>query len=287
MKRTRDLIEAGAGAAEVRRVRKSDRLTWGVYLDDEDLTSEQRYLLKSREVQNRLAPGAALAGTSAAVAWELPLISSAPDEVFIRNITRGTYAKDVRVLPGSEVIEHNGHLTTPPAQTVMDCARLCDSKQALVIADAALAQGLCTVDDLRVAAEMAAGKPGASRMRWIAHNADPLAESPGETIARMMVMQLGYDVISQFHVTNGKREAYLDLLVAGTMIALEFNGMIKYKKRGLGKVIAEALREGDLQELGYQFVRLIWQQLALLEQLDKRLKAVGARPVRRRRLITW
>lgn len=287
VKRTRDLIQTGVGSAELRRTRQNPRLTRGVYLDGEELTDEQRYLLKSQEIQSRLASGAALAGLSAAVAWGFPLIAAAMNEVFVRNITRGTYGKETRVLPPAEVVLHEGQLLTSPVQTVLDCARLCDSRQALVIADAAVAEEFCTVEELQLAAEAMSGRSGASRMRWVSLNVDPQSESPGETIARTMAIQLGYDVVSQFYVTNGQREAYLDLLIEGTMVAIEFNGVIKYKKRGLGKVIQEVLREGDLQEMGYQFVRLIWKQLDNWEQFDRRLRSLGAVPARPRRLLTW
>lgn len=104
---------------------------------------------------------------------------------------------------------------------------------------------------------------------------------------RLAVTGLGYDVVSQHRVELTDRLAFVDLLIDGTMVAIEFDGLVKYRKRGLAKVVQEHLREGELQALGYTIVRLVWQQLDDLEQLDRRLRAAGARPTGRRRHLPW
>ena len=124
-------------------------------------------------------------------------------------------------------------------------------------------------------------------MRGVAANADPLSESPGETWTRTLVHQLGFDTTSQVYVTDGHREAWLDLLLSDGRIAIEFDGLIKYKKKGLAKVVQQALRDGDLQAMGYTVLHVIWKQLPNPGQLNKRLLYAGAVPVRRPRLLDW
>lgn len=287
MKRIRDLRASGVSAAEIQRIRRHESpLTWGVYAEH-GLEQQARYLLKCRAVLRRLQPSAALAGPSAAAVWELPIPGDPPDDVYVRNIPRGAYARDVLVLPEAPTEVVGDLNVTSPLWTAVDCAKLLSSRDGLIVADAALAGSLCTVDELVAAAHSIKGRPGAARARWIAENVDPLSESPGETWARSLVRQLGYDVRSQAFVTDGHREAWLDLLLDDGRTAIEFDGLIKYKKRGLAKVIQEHLRDGDLEAIGYNLLHVIWQQLFNPLQLDRRLQFAGAVPIRRARLLPW
>lgn len=287
MKRISDLVADGATGAEVQRVRRTDKpLTWGAYVP-QGLTPEQEYLAKCHAVMARLDPAAALAGPSAAFVYELPLVGGVPSEVFVRNIARGRYAGDVQVMPDGPCAEHRNFRLSAPEATVLDCARVLTARDALIVADAMLASGLCSVDGLRSAADEMVGRHGASRMRWVAASADPLAESPGETWTRMLANGLGYDLISQVEVRNGERAARLDFVIEGTRIAVEFDGAIKYKRKGEIKVILQLLRDGDLQELGYQVLHVVWQQLTRPAQLDARFRYAGAVPVRRPRMPSW
>ncbi len=287
MEQIRELRERGATAAEVQRVRRQmSPLTWGAYAE-RGLEQQARYLLKCRAVLRRLQPSAALAGPSAAAAWELPIPGRPPDQVYVRNIPRGTYARDVRVLPEAPTQLLGDLRVTSPSWTAVDCARLLSSRDGLIVADAVLAGSLCSTDELVAATQAIKGRPGAAHARWVCANADPLSESPGETWTRSLVRQLGYDVRSQAFVTDGRREAWLDLLLDDGRTAIEFDGLIKYKKRGLAKVIQERLRDGDLEAIGYNLLHVIWQQLSDPQQLDRRLRFAGVVPTRRPRLLTW
>lgn len=287
MRRIHDLRAEGLTDAELVAYRKNHhKLIHGVYVD-KDLEPEELYRRKCEAVLDGLRPGAALAGPTAAAIWGVPFPGPAPRTVFVSNVTRGTYGNGIRVLPSSDVVEHEGLLLTRPVETVMQCARLLTSRNALIAADSMLAGELCTPAELHEAAEALVGRPGARRVRWVVANADGRSESPGETWTRMTVTQLGYDVTPQHHVEHENRSAFLDLLVDGTMTGIEFDGVEKYRKKQTAQVVYEHLREGDLQELGYLLVRVVWLQVPNHEQLDKRLRVTGAVPVRKRRMLTW
>jgi hypothetical protein len=287
MEQIREMRARGATAVEMQRVRRRlSPLTWGAYAE-RGLDQQTRYLLKCRAVLQRLQPSAALAGPSAAAVWELPIPGRPPDKVFVRNIPRGAYARDVVVLPEAPIRVLGDLKVTSPSWTAVDCARLLSSRDGLIVADAVLAGGLCTVDELLAATHGSKGRTGAAHARWVSENVDPLSESPGETWTRSLVRQLGYDVRSQVIVTDGHREARLDLLLDDGRTAIEFDGLIKYKKRGLAKVIQEHLRDGDLEAIGYHLLHVIWQQLSDPQRLDRRLRYAGIVPVRRPRLLTW
>ena len=287
MKRIKDLRAGGSTHAEIQRLRRSEKLlTWGVYVPH-GMTAQDEYLAKCHAVLERLHPSAALAGPSAAAFYEIPLSGGVPSKVYVRNILRGRYAGDVEVLPAGPAIERRGVSISTPEATVLDCARLLGSRDALVVADGALAGSLCSREGLQRAADSMAGRHGASRMRWVAAHADPLAESPGETWTRLLATELGFDLTSQVHVRDEQREARLDFLVSGTKVALEFDGAIKYKRQGAIKVIQQLLRDGDLEAMGYTLLHFVWLQLSNPKQFDARLRHAGVLPVRRPHFLAW
>ena len=287
MKRIKDLRAGGSTKAEIQRVRRAEKpLTWGVYVP-RGMTAKDEYLAKCHAVLDRLHPSAALAGPSAAAFYGLPLAGGVPSKVYVRNILRGRYAGDVEVLPEGPAMEYGGINISTPEATVFDCSRLLGSRDALIVADGALAGSLCTREELRRAADSMAGRHGASRMRWVVAKADPLAESPGETWTRLLATGLGFDLISQVQVTDGRREARLDFLVSGTKVALEFDGAIKYKRQGAVKVIQQLLRDGDLEAMGYTVLHFVWLQLSNPKQFDARLRHAGVVPVRRPCWTGW
>lgn len=287
MYRIRELIADGATSSEIRRLRSTlTPLAWGVYVDP-NVEAWERYRLQCVETLVRLKTGAALTGPSAAAVREVTMLGDPPSQVYVSNVTPGRYAPAVRVLPPVPACNFNGILLSTPPAMIGHCAWIFDPRQAIVVADATLAGGLCEKDDLHHWALSQARKKYSSRVRWLADNADPQADSPGETLTRLAVTGLGYDVVSQYRVELTDRLAFIDLLVDGTKVAIEFDGLVKYRKRGLAKVVQEHLREGELQALGYTLVRLVWQQLDDLEQLDRRLRAAGAHPSHRRRRLPW
>ncbi len=266
--------------------RENKQLTWGCYVS-KGLDPAEEYRLHCQAVLERLQPTAALAGPSAAVFHDLPLVGEMPSEVFVRNITRGRYAGDVVVLPDGPVEDCAGVAVSTPVTTVMDCARVLGSRDALIVADAALAGGLCSLDELHETAQSRSGCRGANRMRWIAANADPLSESPGETWTRLVATGLGFELTSQVEVRQAERAARLDFLVTGTMIALEFDGAVKYKRKGGIKIIQQLLRDGDLQAMGYTVLHFVWKQMSNSKQFEARLRYAGARPVLPAQQLAW
>lgn len=260
------------------------RFVPGLFSDADDEWQKYRDLCVG--TLGRLQPGAALAGPSAAALLSVPLLT-VPSKVYVRNIPRGQYAKHLIVLPpGPSSLM--GELTiSSPARVAADCARLMSSRDALIVADALLAGAFCSLEDLERMAGMLRNTSGVQRVRWIAANADPLSESPGETWMRLVATNLGYEVVSQHPVRVGMREAWLDLLVARTLIGLEFDGQVKYQKFGPARVVQEKIREGDVEAIGYRLLRVVWPQLGHPAQLESRLRHAGAAPTRRPRHMPW
>jgi hypothetical protein len=282
---TSDLAAAGASRRELEAMRSDNsKLTRGVYVSA-DIDPWDRHGLLAQAVLSRLRPGACITGPSAAHAWELPLPSKPPAEVTVRNIARGTYGPQIRVVHGdAEYVERNGLLVATPAWTVADCARLLSRRDALIVADAVLHEELCREADLWAVCARLKGSRGVARVRWVIENADPHSESPGETWTRMIVKQLGYEVTSQHVVVDGDFHARLDLLLEDGRTALEFDGVEKYRKPTgqtvERKVVNEKNRDARLQVLGYAVLHFLWGQLFQPRHVDLRLRSAGAHPTR-------
>ncbi|MFN8184974.1 MAG: hypothetical protein U0R23_11175 [Candidatus Nanopelagicales bacterium] len=290
MFRRADLTAAGLPRPEIDALcRDAVIVRRGVYVPSGD--SKHLYARRCEAALAAVRAGAALAGPSAAFHWDLPLID-VPEAIFLRGLTRGRYAGGVRLIHGdAEYVLHDGALVTTPAWTVIDCARLLSRRDGLIIADAVLHEGLCTVGELRTTLEEAGPLHGISRARWVVANADPLSESPGETWTRMVVRDLGYDVVSQFHVQTDDGGADIDLLIADTLLGLEFDGRLKYRGKHKGqaenRIVREKIRQGKLEELGYHILRVVWDQLHKPAALDRRIRAKGVRPAHRPRPIPY
>jgi len=272
------LLDRGASAVEVQRVRSTaTKVRHGVYtpaLADEWAV----YDLKCSAVLDALQ-GCVLAGPSAAHHWGLPLVGPPPSRVFVRGVTRGSYGSDVKVVSGGDAqwTDDRGTRVVTAEWAVADCARILPRRDALIVADAALHLGKCTAADLQVVIGVLGRAKDIGRVRWISANADGRSESPGETWTRMVVKDLGYEVECQFTVIDGTDRRRIDLLIAGTKVGLEFDGLLKYGEQHLDeeeaklKITEEKRRQGGLEALGYHILRLIWEQLFDPATVDRRI----------------
>ena len=286
---TRDLLSQGASEPELRRVRKTtSKVRHGVYAAEVE-DDWHLFDLKCAATLRLLKPGAALAGPAAARHWGLPLVGEPPGQVHVRGITRGGYGRGVKVVNGGRpaLIEHHGLQVTSVAWTVVDCARLLPRRDALMVADAALHLRMCTHEDLVQAAASLGKAKGVGRVRWIIANADPASESAGETWMRMIVKDLGYAVTSQHRVNADGHRHRIDLLLDGTLVGLEFDGLIKYDRNETEDEVAAVVREekrrqGRIEAIGYRLLRVIWEQLFDVNELDRRIRYARGVPLTRR-----
>lgn len=98
-------------------------------------------------------------------------------------------------------------------------------------------------------------------VREVVHLADGRSESVGESRSRWLLHLLGFGpLLPQFPVDLGDRTVYADLKLGRWPILVEFDGMGKYDAPGTLR--AEKRREDALRALGYEVVRLTWDDLA-------------------------
>ncbi len=184
-----------------------------------------------------------------------------------------------RMLPPTTTVDEV--LTVAAEVAVVQVACTFGLRPGLVAADSALDRGLVSRKTLVAEAQRAGQVAGIGTARLVVARSCTGAESPGESLLRLIVEDLGYAVELQFPlVAEGAREpfAYADLRIAGARCLLEFDGAIKYGgANGREALIAEKTREDRIRRLGWQMERVVWGDLERPRVLKRRIAAAIGR----------
>jgi very-short-patch-repair endonuclease len=163
-------------------------------------------------------------------------------------------------LPPEHVVRVDGLLATSLPRTVVDCAATLPVREALVIADHALHRGT-DVSDLVALVEGRAGAPGCRQARRVLDLADGRSESPGETLARLVLLRGGLPRPElQVRVATAHGAYRGDMGWRTHRLLLEFDGQTKYVDHGPADrvVLAERRREKELTNAGWRVLRTDW-----------------------------
>jgi very-short-patch-repair endonuclease len=240
-------------------------------------------------------PGTVAAGTSAAVVWGLPLPGPPGSPVVLRprTATRPQYGQRSRTTvvrrawlrPDEHVIGPGTLPMTSPARTFVDCARGMTFPWAVAVADAVRRAHRCTVPDLVAAATSQEGIAGAPRAARAASVARSDAESPLESLARAVQIELGLPVPrTQVWIGEHRPEYRVDMLVEEFATVVEADGRIKYDGSTArpDSPWAEKRRTDRLLDLGYDCHRFVSSDLARPTAWGRALVRVFERSQRRR-----
>lgn len=274
-------MECGYGEREMKTLTGHDGgwvvVRRGVYVDRivwESLDEDGRYVLGARAVHACLRQPRVLSHASAAAVLGWPL---RPRWRTLQHLTRpdvmgGRTEHGVKHHVGRlgepDVTEVSGLRVTALARTAVDLARECGFVEGVVACDLALRLGATREELSRVVAGMACW-PGITRARAAAQLADGGAANPGESLARLLVLELGIGVPeTQFEIRAGAHCAFADLRVGAHLF--EFDGKVKYLGREQGgfagptpeeALWAEKQREDWLRSLGWGISRIVWDDL--------------------------
>jgi len=254
-------------------------------------TSEQhRHELATRAMLAAHEGRAVASYHSALVLRGLPVYCADLDRVRLSRLTPGPTRTRPRLSVGRVVSPEmvDGECVTVAKATVQ-VGESSGPLAALVAADAALRRNLTTPDELRDVARTIESHPRTKALRSLLELADGRRESPGETRLGYALHLMGVDVTPQFEVTEPRIHAFIDFVVDGVMVAIEFDGKVKYdrtldqvdhngRKLSPQEVLwLEKKREDRLRELGYEIVRVVWAELDDLPALTQRIRAAIAR----------
>jgi hypothetical protein len=262
----RGLTAVGGDWVTVRRGVYMDRAVW----DELDMYAGQP-LARAWAAHLTTRVEHVMSHDSAAHGWGLPVVLAQPALV---HITRpGVWGsrtehgiKHHLALEPVEAAVAAGLPVTGLARTAMDLAREHGVATGACAADRAMRWGVIADDFAEVLAGMTCW-PGVTRSRAAARVADPGADTPGETLLRLMVGELGIGrPTTQFpvQVSNGG-VAWCDLRVGRHIF--EFDGRRKYVDQSAGGdadrevegiIWDEKVRERDVTSHGLGLSRVFW-----------------------------
>lgn len=212
---------------------------------------------------------------SAAYAWGLPVVF--PRQKLIHLTRYGVLGsrtehgiKHHLTRRPIEVHHLDGLPVSSPAKTAMDLAREHGRISGACASDAAMRMGAIDDDFEDVNVRMRSW-PKIRECRRAAEVADPGAETPGETLVRLMVLDLGLgDPVTQFPFRTRHGIGFGDVLVGCHVF--EFDGRKKYEDASEGGfavapashvVWSEKVRERDLISNGVGVSRIFWDDCLL------------------------
>ncbi|TAM84531.1 MAG: DUF559 domain-containing protein [Jatrophihabitans sp.] len=208
----------------------------------------------------RRRPGHVVSGRSAAILHGLPTVAvprlpelTAPTQVSLGRDRGGAHLRGAGLEAGQITVWHETPVTTV-ARTLVDLGRH-DARDAIMAADAALAERLVDRAGLDEALTLAAGWPGVRGARQVLAAATPLAQSPLESITRWVLHVDGFPAPRLQVWLAGYR---VDMLFDRQRVVLEADGLDKYSVAELRR---EKRREQRLRALGYRVERVTWEDV--------------------------
>lgn len=211
---------------------------------------------------------------SAARAWELPLLSSQSGLIHVtREGVRGTRTEGgvkhhLTRLDSLEGELIGGMRVTGLARTALDVAREHGLESGVVVTDAVRRRGVA-VADLQIELGQMRHWPRVGFARTAVDLSDPGAESPGESLTRLLVLEAGLGpVMTQFPFAMSDGTAWVDLLIGCHVV--EFDGRVKFRRADRGGVANRAIedvlwdertRQNAICAQGFGMSRVIWDEL--------------------------
>jgi hypothetical protein len=294
---TGDAQAAGRDGEHLRRATRAGalvRVRHGAYVPAETWAAAdaaERHRIRVLAAARRLhAP--VFGHESAAAVWRLPLLGDWPRDVHVLvALARGTPSspgvRRHRVADPVATRCVDGLAVTTVARTVVDLARTGSFARGLVLADAALRRHGVRHDDLAREVAAAGTGRGVRAARRVVAEADAAAESPGESLSRARMIELGLPLpVLQREVRDHRGlVGRVDFLWEGLGVVGEFDGRLKYRAGGVDdrtaaedRVWAEKRREDRLRAAGLRVVRWTWRDALHPARLAGVLASAGIRP---------
>jgi hypothetical protein len=150
-------------------------------------------------------------------------------------------------------------VTTVP-RTVIDLARVLDFRAGVVVADSALLQKLTSKNELRAVIAKCPRWRGVRRAAQVVEFADGRAESPLESLARVVFADCGLPRPElQVEIRDTEFIGRVDFLWREFRTIAEVDGAGKYDDRS--RAIRQLRRDKRLREAGYEVVHFDWNEI--------------------------
>ncbi|HUC21928.1 MAG TPA: DUF559 domain-containing protein [Streptosporangiaceae bacterium] len=248
------------------------RIGWGYYATA-DLAElipalpAGRLLLSAAAAAASLGPSAVVSHETAALLHGLSLLGSPPAALTItrppgagsRSARRGI-SLHCAALPAAHVGGRLGVPVTTVPRTVIDLARVLDFRAGLVVADSALQRKLTSQKELRAVMAACPRWRGVRMAAAVVEFADGRAESPLESLARVVFRDGGLPPPElQVEIKDSEFIGRVDFLWRKFRTIVEVDGAAKYEDRTLA--MRQLRRDKRLREAGYEVVHFDWKEI--------------------------
>src|SRR5262245_39625693 len=162
---------------------------------------------------------------------------------------------------GAPLVTVDGGPVTAPAWTAVEVARGLRRPRALATLDAALRSETCGRPELWRAAVEQAGRRGIVAVRELIALADPLAESPMESEARLVMIDGGLPIPElQYEVVDGNRERRrVDFAWPERRVAVEYDGVDWHSDPEAMK--RDRRRRAALEDVGWVVISIVFEDV--------------------------
>jgi very-short-patch-repair endonuclease len=171
-------------------------------------------------------------------------------------------ASNVREFIDQDLTEVHDVLVTTPARTVLDCARFLGPREGLVVGDSALRRGGVSRNCLQVQLKhLPSNAKGLRAAAFVVAEVDARAETAIESISRYEFIAAGLPRAEPNAWLGNTR---VDFLWEKYRIIGEADGIGKYGRTDAEvrqNLRAERLRQQQLEDAGYVFVRWLWDEI--------------------------
>ena len=182
---------------------------------------------------------------------------------------------------GAPLVMVGERLATSPSWTAIEVARSLRRPRALATLDAALRSETCSRAELSRAAKMQAGRRGIVAVRELLLHADPRAESPMESEARLAMIDGGLPSPElQYEIIDGNRELRrVDFAWPDQRFAVEYDGLDWHGDPEAMR--RDRRRQAALQDVGWTVMTIVfddvrhraWEFVARIDQHLRRAHA--------------
>jgi hypothetical protein len=275
----------------------------GVYADGGyDLTPEQLayaavFASDATDVptRGRTAVKAVPCGRTAARLWGFPLVddddpATGATESLLEDVhtttrpgtaviagsgARAIHRHHLSLVPGDLARHRSGLWLTSPLRTALDCAVLLPHEAAVCVLDHGLRVKAFTAAELQAALRQRYGWPGVRAQTRAVAAADGRAESPAETLARLLLLPVlpGLEPQVRLFDDRGSIVARFDLGDRALRLAVEVDG--RRGHAGTQMVAKDRRRDRRTEALGW------WTERATWYDIRRRQEELRARVVER------
>lgn len=162
---------------------------------------------------------------------------------------------------GAPMAEVRGRPATTAAWTAIEVARSLRRPRSLATLDAALRSGTCDRLELARALTKQAGRRGVVVVRELLPLADPRAESPMESEARLVIIDGGLPApVLQYELIDGRGQLRrLDFAWPDYRVAAEYDGMDWHS--GADAMLANRNRTSALMDIRWAVVPIVFEDV--------------------------